>query len=200
MNIFFDLDGTLLDSKQRLYQLFQHLVPNSNLSFDSYWAFKQNKINHQQILTEHLNYSSTQFADFEASWMSKIELPIWLALDLPFSGVVSFLSALHTNFQLFVVTARQSQESANHQLEIHQLGHFFIDILVTKQKKEKWELIEPLKPTVNDWIVGDTGYDILTGKKLGLKTAAVLSGFMSKSALSKYNPDIIVEKVIDLKF
>ena len=36
MNIFFDLDGTLLDSKERLYYLFQHLVPECKFSFEEY--------------------------------------------------------------------------------------------------------------------------------------------------------------------
>ena len=47
MNIFFDLDGTLIDSKLRLYSLFQKLVPESILTYDEYWKYKMNKISHQ---------------------------------------------------------------------------------------------------------------------------------------------------------
>ena len=43
MKIFFDLDGTLIDSKLRMYNLFQELVPQSNLTFVEYWEYKKNK-------------------------------------------------------------------------------------------------------------------------------------------------------------
>ena len=56
MKIFFDLDGTLINSKIRLYSLFQELVPVSNFSFDEYWDFKQNKINHATILRKKFNF------------------------------------------------------------------------------------------------------------------------------------------------
>ena len=44
MKIFFDLDGTLINSKMRLYSLFQELVSASNLSFDEYWNLKKKKL------------------------------------------------------------------------------------------------------------------------------------------------------------
>ena len=57
VNIFFDLDGTLLDSRKRLYKLFQDLVLESNLTIDEYWELKRNKINHKTILIEKFGYT-----------------------------------------------------------------------------------------------------------------------------------------------
>jgi len=48
--VFFDLDGTLPDSRERLYRLFCELVPESRLSFDKYWALKRRKQDHKTIL------------------------------------------------------------------------------------------------------------------------------------------------------
>ena len=49
MNIVFDFDGTIIDASERLYRLFQDLVPRSALSKEAYWALKRNKINHNMI-------------------------------------------------------------------------------------------------------------------------------------------------------
>lgn len=199
MNIFFDLDGTLLDSKVRLYRLFQHLVPESQYSFEEYWELKKNKIGHKEIFEKHLLLDS--FSVFEKSWLDKIELPEWLSLDKPFEGTTTFLNELKKRHKLYVITARQFESLALSQLDEHGWLGFFEKIFVTGQIKEKFELIKSIENISNeDWLVGDTGKDIQTGKQLGLNTAAVLSGFLSESNLISYNPDIIVANVIDLKF
>ena len=58
MNIIFDFDGTLIDSKERLFKLFSFLVPQSNLDFKAYWELKKQGIGHAEILEKHFNYQS----------------------------------------------------------------------------------------------------------------------------------------------
>ncbi len=201
MNIFFDLDGTLLDSRARLYQLFQQLVPESTFSFDSYWELKRRKIGHQEIFEKHLLFPNEAFPIFEKAWMSKIELPEWLQLDQPFEGVTEFLIDLKKRHTLYVVTARQFEGVAIQQVEQAGWTGIFEKILVTGQQTEKYDLIKLIANiSTNDWFIGDTGKDIQTGKQLGFNTAAVLSGFLSKEELLKYEPDVIAENVIHLKF
>ena len=65
MNIFFDLDGTLIDSRLRLYKLFQDLVSSSNLTFSDYWNLKRNKISHKKILTTKFAYSEKDFCNLK---------------------------------------------------------------------------------------------------------------------------------------
>jgi phosphoglycolate phosphatase len=201
MNIFFDLDGTLIDSKPRLYHLFQYLVPESKLEFEEYWQLKKNKINHKQILTSKYEYSEEKYIDFEKKWMDEIELEKWLNFDKPFNGVGKFLDFLATKKKLFLVTARQSKENTKKQ--IHKLGweDIFTEILVTQQKHEKHELIKSrVQINSTDWMVGDTGKDIQTGKLLGIKTAAVLSGFLNEVNLLQYEPDVIENHITDINF
>lgn len=200
MKIFFDLDGTLFDSKARLYQLFQHLVPISNLSFDDYWALKMDKISHATLLKRKFAFTETELVNFEYSWMNLIEQPEWLALDKPLKGLKVFLEQLKKDNELYIVTARQFEDKLYEQLKQHQILSYFETILVTNQKKEKLDLISPFKVTKNDWLVGDTGKDIQTGKQLGMKTAGVLTGFLNKKKLSEYNPDVLVTSIFDLDF
>ena len=51
----------------------------------------------------------------------------------------------------------------------------------------------------NDWIIGDTGKDIETGQQLGIKTGAVLSGFLNLKSLLLYKPDLIINNIIEFK-
>jgi phosphoglycolate phosphatase len=201
MKIFFDLDGTLLDSKQRLYELFQILVPQSIFTFETYWDLKQDKVSHRELLTKYFGYTESEISKFTSEWMDLIESSEWLERDTLFCGVKPFLDKLKEKSELYVVTARQFEDRTINQIENLGLNNIFTDVLVTLQKNEKSDLIKKYTSvTAKDWIVGDTGNDVLTGKELGLSTAAVLSGFLSKKHLLTYSPDIIVDKVELLKF
>lgn len=201
MNLFFDLDGTLLDSKPRLYHLFQHLVPSSTFTFDEYWQLKKDKINHRTILIKYFNYNEESISLFEKEWMSKIEDPQWLKFDIPVKGVSDFLKQLKAENNIYLVTARQFEHILLDQIKQHGWDALFTQIFVTAQKNQKHELIERgVITSNNDWFIGDTGKDIETGKILGMRTAAVLTGFLNKARLSEYNPDIIVDSVLDLDF
>jgi len=200
MKVFFDLDGTLVDASDRLYLLFQFLVPVSSLTKDKYWKLKRNKVNHPEILRTQYMYTDEKIKVFENTWLSMIELPEWIALDKPFAGITKHLLELKKDHILYIVTARQSEETAISQITNYGWSGIFDDVLVTKQRYEKSELVKKNRSEVTDWIVGDTGKDIETGKRLGLRTAAVLSGFLSKERLMEYHPDIIANFVTDLTF
>jgi phosphoglycolate phosphatase len=201
MNIIFDLDGTLIDSKPRLYNLFQFLVPESTFTFEEYWSLKKNKINHKEILISKLLYSEVQFNKFEKLWLEYIELENWLNFDTPFNGVTNFLKSIRENNSLYITTARQSKERTLAQIQRFGWNNIFANVLVTEHKNEKYELIkDSIITNSNDWIVGDTGLDIKTGNILGIRTAAVLSGFLSKESLIPYKPDIIINNILELNF
>jgi phosphoglycolate phosphatase len=196
MNLFFDLDGTLLNSHKRLYFLFQHLVPDSNLTFQEYWTLKRNKVNHQEILTKQFNYSKEDYQKFEDHWMDEIEKEKWLNLDEPFDGVSAFLQKLKPQNKIYLVTARQSKKMVKKQLARYGWHKIFDTIFVTEHKQDKFSLInENVQVSHDDWFIGDTGMDIEVGKKLGIKTAAVLTGFLNQEKLASYQPDLILANV-----
>ena len=197
MKIIFDLDGTLICSKKRLYELFCDLAQNRDLSFSEYWYFKFSGKSNQDILRDSFKYSDDKIACFVSDWMDKIESDYYLSMDTLIEGVEEFLTAVSKKNTLYVCTARQSIAQANKQLENLSILSFFQDVFVTEQEFTKEELLRKsgLSFSEHDWFVGDTGHDIMTGKKIGTQTCAVLSGFMSESALSKYEPDKIINNV-----
>ena len=199
MNIFFDLDGTLIDSRLRLYNLFQELVPQSKFSFNEYWQLKRDNINHAKILNQCFNFQDDEIDLFESVWMKLIEGEELLKLDKPFDGVSRYLISLKSKgFNLFLVTARQFKVSVLQQITNFGWLNIFKNVLVTEQKYNKADLIKPyLQLDYESWIVGDTDQDILVGKELHINTVAVLSGFLSENSLMEYFPDKIVNSVVD---
>ena len=67
MNIFFDLDGTLVDASERLYCLFCDLIPECTFTKEEYWDLKRNKINHQKILEKY--FPQYNFSEFNFKWL-----------------------------------------------------------------------------------------------------------------------------------
>ena len=202
MNIFFDLDGTLIDSSLRLYGLFQHLVPSSKLSFDEYWNFKRNKISHRSILSEQFSFTDLNIDAFEKEWLTLIETCEWLAMDKPHEGVTEFLKTLSASNNLYIVTDRQFRDQVCAQINKFGWPAFFKQIFVTEQKKEKYELIRQsseIRISNEDLFIGDTGKDIQNGKKLGIKTVAVCNGFLNETALLEYHPTMIIGNITQLK-
>ncbi len=197
MKIIFDLDGTLICSKKRLYELFCDLTKSRKLSFSEYWGFKFRGYSNQDILKKEFDYSEEKIKKFITLWMNKIEDSYYLEMDAVIEGLQEFLEKISINNQLYICTARQSIAQVNTQLKKLAILEFFEDIFVTEQSSTKAELLlnSGMVFSENDWFVGDTGHDIKTGQQLGVKTCAVLSGFMSESALKGYEPDSIINNV-----
>ena len=196
--IFFDLDGTLIDSKKRLYQLFQDLIPESTLSFDEYWGLKSHKVNHQTILAE--KFPQYDFDTFNQKWLSLIETEKYLKLDTVYLNVKEVLTTLGKEKELFVLTARQDKEMLYKQLSWLGLTPYFKEILATENKQTKTDILKQFSLTSDDILVGDTGHDIQTGKSVGLKTVAVSYGFLSEEVLKTYQPDTICAQAKDWLF
>jgi phosphoglycolate phosphatase len=201
-NIFFDLDGTLVDSRPRLYKLFCDLLPTANLSFTKYWDLKRLQVGHEKIIAGFQD-PELNFEEFNGHWMKKIEEKEYLELDTPFPGVKEMLARLKEEGNyITVVTARQFPELAKWQISKWGWQEYVDHIIVTEQSEEKFDMIRASFPVFesSDIIVGDTGKDIETGHQLGIISVAVLSGFRNKEALAKYKPDYIFDSVTEIDF
>ncbi|MEO7561810.1 MAG: HAD hydrolase-like protein [Ferruginibacter sp.] len=197
-NIFFDLDGTLIDSKQRLYQLFTDLSGQTTLNFEEYWGCKRAKQTNQAILKNMLHFSDERVTKFSSTWMRLIEDEKYLAMDTLFSDTISSLECLKTFAHLYVVTARQFEQKAIIQLTHLGIESYFKKILVTEQKQSKTDLIRTVNtPALYSLIIGDTGEETNTGKELNMITVSVLTGFRNKEVLQTYKPDYIFNDLTD---
>lgn len=203
MTIIFDLDGTLIDSSERLYRLFQSLVPESRLTKEKYWELKRNKVCHKDILSRF--FPKYSFEDFNSAWMKQIELDDYLKLDDCYPDTIRVLKGLKgDSYMLVLLTARQSKIALYRELERFKMRVYFDNILVTEGKETKDELLEDaifmgcVPKGQGDLFISDMGKDIQIGNKLGYKTVAIDHGFMSKEMLKMYHPDYLVHSLSEI--
>ena len=197
MKILIDLDGTLLDSRERLYGIFNSLVPECDLDKQGYWDLKRAKIGHKQILSVRYGYTSQRIDSFEKAWMDLIEEQEWLKKDVLFEGVKAHLKRLSMVAELYLLTARQRSVMVSYQIDYFGIQCFFRGIYVTGGTISKDAVISGLPLNNSDWLIGDSGQDIEVGKRLGVRTANVTNGFLSKESLLPYGADLIVDKFTD---
>lgn len=198
-NIFFDLDGTIVNSQHRLYNLFMELCPECKMSYDEYWTIKRGRITQKDFLKKYFNYSVGQCEIFHKIWIERIEEEERLREDFLVKGFYEILESLSKKYSLFIVTNRQSEELTRKELESLNIKHLFSGIMVTEQKKTKSQLIkERIDYSKQDFIIGDTGEDIKTAKELGLQSVAVTWGILDEEILKQYEPDIIMREVCEI--
>ena len=194
INIIFDLDGTLIDSRLRLYRLFQQLVPSSKLTFESYWALKRDKVSNEAILANDLGFDAVAIKRFVSDWMERIESPELLVFDTNFPSMHETLERLSSLARLHVCTARQHRQAVIDQMDRLGLLTHLKSIMVTEKRKSKEDLIAAVPELgPQDWIIGDTGKDIQVGQVMGINTCAVLSGFLNEKSLKPYRPNLILQ-------
>lgn len=195
MKLFFDLDGTLLDSRKRLHTLFVRLA-NHPITFEDYWASKRGYRSNRWIL-EQAGFSPRAIDSFLREWMAQIEDWELLLLDTIHPGVEEALETLADTAELYVVTARQSRERLLKQLDHHGILDRFAEILNTAQNCSKDNLVKNhgIPVTPDDCLIGDTGEDILAGRKLGIRTIAVTCGFRDEASLRAHEPDHIEDDI-----
>lgn len=184
--IFFDLDGTLLDSSDRLYNLFCDLIPECKFSKEEYWNFKRNKINHEMIIKNH--FPNYDFDEFNTNWLNLIETEKYLNFDKLYDFTLNLIKDLDN---IYLLTARQSKEQLFNELERLQIKDYFKEIYVTENKLTKLDIMKSLNLGENDIYISDTGRDIAWANETGMKSVGVDWGFMSAEKLKDYKPDVL---------
>lgn len=198
-NIFFDLDGTLINSQHRLYNLFVELCPECRLTYDEYWKIKREGITQKDLLSQYYNYSLADCSRFKNLWLEKIEEPFRLAQDFLVDGIKDVLGAVKSKHFLYIITNRQSKKLAVD--EVRNLGiiDFFENILVTEQKMSKVELMKKaVSISTTDVLVGDAVEDISYARRLGIKSCVVSWGISSYESLVNHSPKIVVGNTKEL--
>lgn len=202
MNIFFDLDGTLIDARMRLYSLFCDLTGQTILDYNNYWELKRSMHDQKWILSNILKYSDLQVSAFKKNWLENIENEKYLNLDHLFPFTISTLERFkEMGFSLYIITARQSKAATLKQLLSMGLTDYFTDCYIATSPKTKAEEIrlQGIKLSDNDFLVGDTIEDVQTAKSLNIKSISVLSGFYNMAALLDSNPDYIAGDISQIQ-
>lgn len=205
--IFIDLDGTILDVSERIYQVYKDILRKKErkyLSKDIYLKLKKDNLPIKGILER--TKAEDIFSYFRKEWKKEIEKTCYLSLDKLSETEKKILLQLKKEHRLVLVTLRNYPKRLIKQLKEKKINNLF-DIILTKpsensgsRRKFKYDLIKKYGVyDKNSIIIGDTETDILTGKKLGIKTVAITKGMRNRNFLKKYKPDFLIKKLSEIK-
>lgn len=204
--IFFDLDGTLIDTSERHYRVYKDILDfyriSNSLSKEDFWNQKRRGRRTVELLPEN---SSKEFQQkFIDEWLKRIEDRNYLKYDSILRESLDILSKLKDKDDLVLTTLRNNKENLLWELNNFRLTSYFKEILVDSPIKLKNKIslikdyIEKCSKNDNFIIVGDTEVDISSGKDLRMLTIAVTYGIRSKEFLKKLKPDFYLNNLYEI--
>lgn len=199
MNIFFDLDGTLIDPSIRYYSVYASLLKEMGfqpLEKDIYWQYKRTLKSERAILA----FSNAEgiFNEYYPERTRRMEKVEYLELDTVWPELKPVIHYLAKKNTCTLITLRMDQETLNWELDHLGIKDAFILVLqpdtgfgtpITPESKIRIMRENFGQSGISGWIVGDTDVDVKTGKEIGLSTAAVSYGVQDISILQELKPD-----------
>ncbi len=203
MNIFLDLDGTLLDVSKKYYLAHTLAAKKFNirsLSFKRYWILKRKKITEDIIVK--IDAKSELYKLYDKERKKLLENESILAKDVLFPGVLCLLRRLQKKNKLYLITLRNDKNALRNQLIKLDIKSYFDRILSCPSSKNptgtKISMIRKIGFQTKDMIIGDTEIDIAVGRKLGMQSIAVASGIRTSHFLKQLKPDSVIKSILQL--
>ena len=180
--VFCDLDGTLLEDKQRHYECYKAIVKKYGgncIPPDEYWNDKRNKVK-RTVLLEKTGFQGT-YDDYLSEWLALIETPEFLKYETLKPDTLSFLEWLRDNSEHIVLTTqRRNRKNLLSQLEKLGISGYFEEVVSGDNKTD----ILDGKYNKDSLVIGDTEADEETAKRLGCTFIAVTSGLRNGKYLT----------------
>ena len=211
MNIFLDFDGTLVDISNKywwVYSEFFRLHGGREPDRENLWQAKRDGASDASLL-EAARLDPRLAPDLKSHIQRHVETDAALELDRVFPGTESLLDELRALHALVLISARKNPQNLVNQIRRLGLDKYFAEILTASDESSRFpdgHTAKSILLTRSRWlppgtqalIAGDAAMDIYTGKALGIKTCAVLSGIRSRSFLERLQPDHILDSVHQL--
>ncbi len=180
--VFCDLDGTLLEDKQRHYECYKTIVKKYGgncIPPDEYWNGKRDKVK-RTVLLEKTGFQGT-YDDYLSEWLALIETPEFLKYETLKPDTLSFLEWLRGNSEHIVLTTqRRNRKNLLGQLEKLGIAGYFEEVASGDNKPD----ILDGKYNKDSLVIGDTEADEETAKRLGCTFIAVTSGLRNEKYLA----------------
>jgi len=202
--VLFDVDGTLLDTRELIYQAFRHTLKNHGLPVRSLDEITVIMSTGKSLEESYRFFSPTYDMDKLCETHRTFQTE-HLYLSVPFPNTHKTLKKLKdAGIKTAAITTRSTRTSIQ-TLATSGIADCF-DVILSREDVEmpkphpeallkalKLLEIQPEKAVM----VGDTEADILAGKSAGTKTVGVSYGFHGLK-IAEVNPDFIIDDIIDL--
>jgi phosphoglycolate phosphatase len=207
MNLFFDLDGTLTDSKPGIVASIRHALRAVDVEpppVDEIARLIGPPT--QDAFARLLGTTDRASIDRAVQAYRDRFASVGMFENSVYPGVLDGLGALRArDFDMWVVTSKP-QVYAQTIVEHFGLRGFFREVYgpeLSGERSDKGELIayilgvERLR-TADTWMIGDRMHDIVGAKKNGVHAAGVLWGYGSREELRDAGADVLYEAMPDL--
>lgn len=198
--IFLDLDGPILEGKNRHYQCYKDILKRHGgtvLDIDVYWDMKISKIKRDVLLLES-NFGKTYEVFFE-EWMKNIEDEKYLKLDVLKPDVAKTLKKWNKiTDKIVLVTMRQNRDFLLNQLRRLDILDLLDEVIdcPPERKNTKYEALKN-KSFKKAIFIGDTEEDTNTAKMLNIQSIGITNGLRKKEFL---DADYYYEEIKDIDF
>lgn len=203
----FDIDGTLRDTDdqyvekiERILSPFKVIISKNKISSFARWLvmFSETPANFLMTIPDILGFDDKLLKEEKVENFNTEKMEMIL-------GVEQTLKTLSIHYKMAIVSARRESKVVEFVVQ-NSLEEFFpvvVSALSAKRNKPHPGPVlfaaEQLKVVPeNILMIGDTTFDILSGKRAGAQTVAVLSGFGTERELKKAGADIVLDSVADL--
>ncbi len=201
----FDLDGTLVDSNQTIYNATAHTLDKLGINFNV------DEIEFASMIGKHFVDIFAAFdikvPDFE-KFIGIYKENYFLQMEYShlYPGVEKTLTAIKNQGAKISLLTTKVQDQADRIIDYFNLSKYFDlvmgrrDGIAHKPSAEPLIIIcKELNIDVNKTLmVGDTELDIQCGKNAGAKTCGVLYGYRTKELLEVENPEYLVNSIEDI--
>ena len=206
--IFLDLDGPLLDGRERHYCCYKTILERHGykpIAIDEYWAKKRDMLNRRDLLD--LSCAAKIYDIFLEEWLSMIETPEMLALDKVQDGALECLRNWKAQgIALTLVTMRKNKSGLEAQLDATSL-RVCLDAVFACDHAEGGEgkaaavrsLYSDVISLRNALWVGDTEADWTAARLLGCAVILVSNGLRSESYLKSLGDVSVKPSIHELK-
>jgi HAD superfamily hydrolase (TIGR01662 family) len=211
--VIFDLDGTLLDTKEIYYDIID--IVFRKLHFPRVGrevlmeAASEAEFNWDMILPAGVMIRKEEVLLEVRTIIKEVSPPLFRQRTKLIAGAAEILKSLHgAGSRIGVVTSSRVThlDMKMHAIEKTGVAELFDAVITPDDVRMKKPSPEPLYECAKRLgvtpaecvYVGDMGVDIKAGKSAGMKTVAVLTGFDDYVLLENEHPDVILETVASL--
>lgn len=203
--IYFDLDGTLIDSSQgvvnsALYALEKHNMSDYNIELIKqtligpplYEGLKNlTSLNDEEMIFDLIKAFREDYAN-RGVYQNSL-----------FDGIKELLEELKMNSCHIEILTSKPEKFALEIVKQHSIEHYFDKIDGAGEHDKKSSKIDKLKLSTmnhkkNAVMIGDRLEDIIAGQKNDIATLAVTYGFDSTELLKQQDPTYLVDNVLDI--
>jgi phosphoglycolate phosphatase len=197
----FDLDGTLIDSKEAYYLLFQEVLKQNKIEFKKRKLWKElNGQRAEEVFSKVLNKNERKKIKRLCEELREKEIKKGVKIVKPIKNANKIVKALRKKFKVFLVTNSDRRFTF---ILLKKFGFKFDKIFTKENFEDKSRVIKEIAKslgikTKEIVYVGDTVLDIRVARKAKCKVI-IIPNWSPKYLVKKEKPDYLFDSIKQLQ-